>query len=221
MRKQKKYHFIYKTTNPKGRYYIGAHSTDSLEDGYMGSGLLLKRSILSNGKENHKFEILEFCLDRQSLFEREAELVPVELMNDPLCMNLCKGGNGGWHHINSVSGMNRKNRTRESALAIGAKAWSTISDRYGSDHMMKIGIVGQQSQVEGLGLFGGKSNDSFLGKKHSEESKRKMSSSSKGTGTGNKNSQAGTCWVFKGIAKKIKREELSSYLLEGWIRGRK
>jgi len=95
MRKQKKYHYIYKTTNPKGRYYIGAHSTDDLNDGYMGSGLLVKKSIKSHGKENHRFEILEFCLDRQSLFEREAELVPSELMNDPLCMNLCKGGIGG------------------------------------------------------------------------------------------------------------------------------
>ena len=95
MRKQKKYHFVYKTTNPIGRYYIGAHSTDHLEDGYMGSGKILRYSLNKHSKENHKFEILEFCPDRQSLFEREAELVPIELMNDPLCMNLRKGGNGG------------------------------------------------------------------------------------------------------------------------------
>ena len=38
-RKEKQYHFIYKTTNIiTERYYYGMHSTDNLEDGYLGSG---------------------------------------------------------------------------------------------------------------------------------------------------------------------------------------
>jgi len=206
MRKQKKYHYIYKTTNPKGRYYIGAHSTNSLEDGYMGSGLLVKSSIRAHGKENHKFEILEFCPDRQSLFEREAELVPIELMNDPLCMNLCKGGNGGWDHLNNggpehLARCSRGARSMNKITALRIKEDPEFRKLL-SEHLIKISCC-------------------WTGRTHSEKTKMKMSNSSKGIGAGNKNSQFGTCWVFKGIAKKIKKEELDSYLSEGWIRGRK
>ena len=39
---------------------------------------------------------------------------------------------------------------------------------------------------------------------------------------GEKNSQYGTCWITKdGTNKKIKKEELSLYESEGWIKGRK
>jgi hypothetical protein len=57
----KKYFFVYKTTNKKnGKFYIGIHSTNDLNDGYLGSGTILKSSIKKNGKENFKLEYLEF-----------------------------------------------------------------------------------------------------------------------------------------------------------------
>ena len=44
----------------------------------------------------------------------------------------------------------------------------------------------------------------------------------KGLGKGNSNSQYGTCWITKdGINKKIKKEELETYLNEKWVKGRK
>ena len=62
----------------------------------------------------------------------------------------------------------------------------------------------------------------FKNKKHSEETKKLMSESSKGNGVGETNSQYGTCWITKdGINKKIKKEDLETYQLDGWVKGRK
>ena len=72
MRKERRYHYIYKTTCIiTGRYYIGMHSTDNLDDGYLGSGKRLWFSINYHGKENHTKEILEFLDSRKLLKERE------------------------------------------------------------------------------------------------------------------------------------------------------
>ena len=60
-RKEKKYHFIYKTTNLlTGRYYIGMHSTDNLEDGYLGSGKRLRHSVNKYGKDRVKALSFDF-----------------------------------------------------------------------------------------------------------------------------------------------------------------
>ena len=54
-RKQKKYHFIYKTTNLiNDKFYIGMHSTDDLNDKYIGSGKRLWYSINKYGINNFK-----------------------------------------------------------------------------------------------------------------------------------------------------------------------
>lgn len=41
--KTKKYHYFYKITNTiNNKYYYGVHSTDNLNDGYMGSGTVIR-----------------------------------------------------------------------------------------------------------------------------------------------------------------------------------
>ena len=95
-RKQHTYHYIYKTTNlVNDKFYIGMHSTSNLEDGYIGSGKRLWYSIKKYGRENFKMEILEFLPDRNSLKEREREIVNSDLVKEELCMNLQIGGGGG------------------------------------------------------------------------------------------------------------------------------
>lgn len=93
--KNKKYHFIYKTTNLLNeKYYIGIHSTSNLKDGYLGSGSYLKRAIKKYGKGNFKCEVLEYCNSREELVQREEQIVTVEFIKNSLCMNLKPGGQG-------------------------------------------------------------------------------------------------------------------------------
>jgi hypothetical protein len=48
-----------------------------------------------------------------------------------------------------------------------------------------------------------------------------MSYAKLGKGVGDANSQYGTCWVTKdGLNKKIKKEDLDSYINDGWVKGR-
>jgi hypothetical protein len=97
MKTKKQYHFLYKTTNTiNGKYYIGMHTTYNLNDGYLGSGYMLRNSIKKYGKENFKLEILEFFQSRDELAKAEKSIVTEELILDEKCMNLKPGGNGGF-----------------------------------------------------------------------------------------------------------------------------
>ena len=66
--KNKKYHYLYKTTNLiNNKYYYGIHSTNNLNDGYLGSGKHLRYSIRKYSKENFKREILYYFDNREEL----------------------------------------------------------------------------------------------------------------------------------------------------------
>ena len=93
---RRKYHIIYKIVcKVTDKFYYGMHSTDNLDDGYMGSGIKIRRSISKHGLTNHIKEIVEFCIDRKILCEREKEIVNIALLKDPKCMNLIVGGDVG------------------------------------------------------------------------------------------------------------------------------
>ena len=62
----KKYNFVYKTTNLiNKKIYVGVHSTDNLDDWYLGSGKRLLLAIRKYGKENFKREIISFVDSRE------------------------------------------------------------------------------------------------------------------------------------------------------------
>lgn len=216
-RKQKKYHYIYKTTcDINGKFYYGMHSTSNLEDGYIGSGTRLWHSINKHGKENHSIEILEYFENREILKSKERELVNEDMLNDPMCMNLCLGGEGGWETLNSNSDAQRskgnKGRAKMRILEETDPEWvakrsKSLSDARKLEYRNGTRIINPPD---------------WTGRKHSEKSIEKMKASHEGKHNGSKNSQFGTCWIHKnGMTTKIKKEDLESSLRQGWTRGRK
>lgn len=210
-RKEKKYHFIYKTTNVlSGKYYIGMHSTDNLEDDYLGSGTRLRYSINKHGKENFIREILEYCESREELKHRETEIVNLDEIAKNQCINLKVGGYGGFsneEHMNKCQ------------LA-GAKAYH---EKFNNDESFRKARNKKSSEIIKKNHLDGKMTyGNFKNKSHSEESKQLISESMKDKGIGEANSQFGTCWITNGTEnKKIKKENIDEYREIGWIQGRK
>ena len=209
-RKQKKFHYIYKTTCLiTGKFYVGMHSTDNLEDGYLGSGKILGYSLNKYGKENHVREILEYLPSRIKLKEREKEIVNEELLSDPLNINLKYGGEGGWDYLNDSSNAHRLRASAGGRIG-GKKTGASNLARLTKESRLKI----SQTSIARGTLF----TLGMLGKNHSAETKQQMSIA----GSGEKNSQFGTCWVTKDSKPiKIKKEQLDEYLANGYSRGRK
>ena len=103
--KNKKYHYFYKITNLiNNHFYYGIHSTDNLEDGYMGSGTRLHKAYEKYGIENFEKEILKFFDSREECAEYEMEMVTEELVHDYNCYNISCGG----EHFNTIGSVSVK-----------------------------------------------------------------------------------------------------------------
>lgn len=212
-RKVKNIHYIYKTTcNVTGRWYIGMHSTNNMEDGYMGSGKRLRYSIRKYGKHNHTKEILEFCETREALANREREIVTNELINENLCMNLNTGGEGG-------RGFTEEEMRKGVKAAQEKLAELRKNPEWESRRLERISKTVKYQYDNGIREKGEFCN--WSGKNHSEETKKLMSENKKNNYLGKASSQYGTCWINKdNLNKKIKKEDLNNYLTEGWVKGR-
>jgi hypothetical protein len=206
LNKLKKHHFLYKTTNQlNGKFYVGMHSTNNLNDGYLGSGTRLRRSIRKYGKENFKIEYLEFFDSRELLVEREKQLVNEDLLKDDNCMNLKPGGCGG------LCNDEHRIKFRKGASIHQKNKWKDSDYRNKIKSLLLTYII--QNHKSGKIKY-----DTFSGKSHTEETKRKMSEAKKGKYNGSNNPQYGTRWITNGAEnKKIKKEEI---IPTGWIAGR-
>jgi hypothetical protein len=90
------YNYCYKITNNKtGRIYIGVHRTDNLDDGYIGSGKLLKRAIQKHGISFFTKEILMFFETYKEALAYEKKIVTPEFIEESTNYNLKEGGYGG------------------------------------------------------------------------------------------------------------------------------
>jgi hypothetical protein len=216
-RKERKYHYIYKITCLKNeKYYIGMHSTDNLEDGYMGGGKRIKNSVRKHGKDVHRKEILEFFESREDLINGEIQLVNEELLNDSMCMNLNLGGEGDIRWTSESR--------RNGALAANEINWKNPEfiekmKSVGRKTFKKLWLdpICREKLIESSG-------NAFRGKHHTDESKEKIGKANSIKQKGSSNSQYGKIWMYNDdlkINKKIEDKELENMLNSGYKKGMK
>jgi len=199
-KEQKRYHFTYKTTNLiNNRYYLGMHSTNRLDDGYLGSGKRLYYELKKYGRDNFKFEILEYFDSRKRLVQAEMKLITEQDLENPNCLNMSVGGTGGIHnreHYRAFAKGTNKNLT----------AWHEKLKQLRQDpewvKQKGIRIADALKKVQ-------HDHATFKGKKHTPQSINKIKASRVGQGRGNNNSQYGTCWITnEKESKKINRGDV-------------
>lgn len=141
----KKYHFIYLITNLiNGKQYIGDHSTNNINDSYLGSGKLILRARQKHGKINFERKILEFFNSKKEAFDAQEKYINEYNTLVPNGYNISPTGGtecGGFHSHETIEKIIFSNKTR------------IISDE--TREKMRKNNTG--------------TSNPFFGKKHSEE----------------------------------------------------
>jgi group I intron endonuclease len=185
-------HFVYITTNLiNKKQYIGDHSTNNLNDGYLGSGLLINKALKKYNKKNFKRKILEFFSSKEEAFYSQEKYIKKYDTLTPNGYNISPTGghnvkgciseetkqkisesNKGKHFY---SGMYGKNLSKEAKEKISKfRKGRKLTEK----HKINIskGNKGRKHSEETKN----KIRIGNLGKKPSEETREKMSKSQKG-----------------------------------------
>jgi len=99
---ENKHHIVYKTTNLiNGKIYIGVHSTNKIEDGYLGSGCIFKKALNKYGRKNFLREVLFDFDNSEEAYAKEKELVNIDFINKGYNYNCKVGGEQGFYSDDS------------------------------------------------------------------------------------------------------------------------
>jgi len=215
------HYYLYEIRNNiNGKIYIGVHKTKVLDDGYMGSGKVIKQAIEKHGVENFTKTILEIFETQEEMFAREKEIVTEEFLGREDTYNLRRGGLGGWDYLNKNWGRNsshfiendpRQKDIQEKLKSSGKHAFYNIEIQDRRIKMMVTNKIGYMDpEISKRGVLAMASPEANI--------KRKESFAKIGHQQGEKNSNFGTMWITNGT-ENMKIKNVDS-IPEGWYRGR-
>ena len=218
-----KFHYFYKIVNNiNNSFYYGIHSTKKINDGYSGSGTILKLAYQKYGKFNFTKYILTFFDDRKSLLEYEKFIVNNELLKEDKCYNLIEGGKESYNPENIKSeyilhttlGLIHINNGHKSKL---------INPVQINEYIKNGWVVGQlhKSVKDKILIHNSNNEELFI---YPEEFQKYEQSGwirgGKSRNKGQKSFAKNCVWINNGdICKRVSKEELQQYLDNGWQRG--
>lgn len=207
------FYYLYKITNlVNGKFYVGIHKTKSMDDGYMGSGKVIKSAIQKHGFLNFKKDILEHFDTSEAMYAREAEVVNEEFLLREDVYNLRRGGYGGFDYINSL-------RTADDQKAISSLGGIANSRKRKNDAIHdkicndKIRVGVRKAYENGFKSILMLSKEiQQLGNSPEARTKAKITAKNTfkqiGHQQGDKNSSFGTMWITdEVINNKIKKTD--------------
>lgn len=203
-----------------GKYYIGSHKTNDVDDGYMGSGKFIRDSIARYGVENHTKEVLGIFETRKESLELEHALIKEKkVLEKEMCLNASDGGYS-FDHLNET-GKNVYERTpeqRQGQVERLEKGLETIKWRM--ENVPGYREARQERNKISLENYRSTHPGPWTGRHHTEETKLKIHNSKVGKYCGEKNSQFGTYWITNGYTN-AKWADSRGNIPDGYWKGRK
>jgi hypothetical protein len=185
----------------------------------MGSGNLIKKAIKKYGVSNFSKEIIKVYNTREELALAEKSVVTPQFILRPDVYNLIPGG--GAYHMEPGYNLYGKNGTYGFGLQhLSNQPWSKklvdILKEKGTydDWCKKLSITISNNYENGM-------INPFLGKTHTDKTKKIIGEKSKIHQSGENNSQYGTCWIHNNTLKQSKRHDNTIPIPTGWEYGRR
>lgn len=242
--KKQRYGYIYMTTNlVNGMRYIGQHSATEFDKYYYGSGRRIKEALSEFGTDNFKCEVIEWCDTYESINEREIYWINrYKADSSDNFYNLAYGGSNSKYALRGKNHpwFNRKHTTK-SIRKMSESKLGKNNPMYGKSQSEKTRKMIAEAQIGDKNHMYGKHEESYWFNKHrSEDTKNKISEAriNSGVASGENNpfygkhhseqvkreigqNLKGRVYINNGtITKRVKPEDVNSFLFQGWVKGR-
>lgn len=199
------------------KIYVGVHKTSNIDDGYMGSGKIIRYAIEKHGINNFRKDILEFFENSELMYAKEKEIITEEFLSRKDVYNIKHGGHGGFDYINTNQDI-FLTKKRLSSLMTTEEAQRRWRLKYDNDPFFKQRHLDHcaKTLAEIREAF---PDGTFKNRIHRENTKKRMSEIAKERlKDPTKNTQYCTMWITDGSSnKKIKKHDT---IPNGWRKGR-
>lgn len=184
MTEQKKYHYVYLTTNlVNGKQYVGDHDCDQFEDIYLGSGKILLKAIKKYKRNNFKQEILEYSETKKEAFKLQEKYIKEYNTLVPNGYNISPKGGLGLTGCHSIETKKLISESRKGKPTTSGPRLDLIGEKNGmynkSVYNRWVELYGTQEADKLMQKYSKKLSESIKGKtkgrKCSKETLQKLS----------------------------------------------